>query len=96
MQETKIIRAVFIRRIQRKGKKLFKIIPHYSCYEDGNKYCTTARNFIQRHNYQPPCIITVLKYTGKDAKFFYSNVGLFDYKYALVNYREFCKKLANK
>ena len=56
-----------------------------------------AQKVNKKHdNYQPPCIITVLKYTGKDAKLFYSNVGLFDYKYALVNYREFCKKLANK
>lgn len=80
---------------RRKVESLFSKIPQYSCYEDNKKYCTTARNFIQNYNYQPPCVITVLKSNGFNRRFFYSHTGLFNYHYALKNYQQFIQEIEN-
>lgn len=95
MQRFRIRQTPYRLRNQRKGKKVFENVKKYSCYEDGREFCTTARKFIRRYNCKPPCIVTVLKSNGKDAKYFYSNTGLFKYSYALANHRQFSKELKN-
>ena len=89
------IQTAYKRRNQRKGKKLFENIPHHSYNEDSQKSCTTAREFIQTYSHKPPCVITIIQNKRQNAKFFYSRVGLFDYKYALINYRQFAKEINN-
>ena len=76
-----------------KEKKLIEKIPQYSCYQEDKELCTTARNFISRNNYKPPCIITVLRHNGMNKKFFYSHTGLFTYHYALLNHQQFTREI---
>ena len=73
-----------------RGKRALSQLKSFSCCQQGReKTCTTARNYIRDNNIQPPCIITVAKKSGKDDKFLLSNIGLFDYRYAVINHKLF-------
>ncbi len=72
-------------------KRTLSQVKSFSCYQESSldKTCTTARNFIRNNNIQPPCIIIVIKKSGQYNKFFLSKIGLFDYRYAVDNYKLF-------
>ena len=73
------------------GKQLLSRVASFICYQQHRreKPCTTARKFIRNHNIQHPCVITVLKISGSEKKFFMSHTGLFSYEYAVENYKLF-------
>ncbi|MCC5623881.1 DUF3155 domain-containing protein [Nostoc sp. CHAB 5715] len=50
---------------------------------------------MRNNNIQPPCVITVLKISGSEEKFFLSNNGLFSYKYAIENHKLFSPEIAS-
>jgi hypothetical protein len=70
-------------------KKAISRVKSFSCYQESSldKTCTTARNFIRSNKIKPPCIIIVIKKSGQYNKLFLSKAGLFDYKYAVINYK---------
>lgn len=80
-----------------RGKVLLSKVTSFSCYQQNHqeKTCTTARKFIRNNNIQPPCVITVLKISGSEEKFFLSNNGLFSYKYAIENHNLFSLEIAD-
>ncbi|MBD6615339.1 DUF3155 domain-containing protein [Komarekiella sp. 'clone 1'] len=85
----------FKRRLR--GKVLLSKVTSFSCYQQSHqeKTCTTARKFIRNNSIQPPCVITVLKISGSEEKFFLSNNGLFSYKYAIENHKLFSPEIAS-
>ncbi|KAB8314390.1 DUF3155 domain-containing protein [Tolypothrix campylonemoides VB511288] len=86
----------YLRRRLR-GKVLLSKVMSFSCYQQNHqeKTCTTARKFIRNNNIQPPCLITVLKISGSEEKFFLSKKGLFSYKYAIENHKLFSPEIAS-
>jgi hypothetical protein len=80
-----------------RGKVLLSKVTSFICYQLNHqeKTCTTARRFIHNNNIQPPCVITVLKISGSEEKFFLSNNGLFSYKYAIENHKLFSPEIAS-
>ncbi len=80
-----------------RGKVLISKVTSFSCYQQNHqeKTCTTARKFIRNNNIQSPCVITVLKISGSEDKFFLSNNGLFSYQYAIENHKLFSPEIAS-
>lgn len=89
----KAVRYKLKRRLR--GKLLLSRVASFSCYQlnSKEKTCTSARKFIRNNNIQPPCVITVLKISGNEEKFFMSHTGLFTYKYAVENHKLFSTEI---
>lgn len=89
----KAIRYKLKRRLR--GKLLLSRVASFSCYQlnSKEKTCTSARKFIRNNNIQPPCVITVLKISGSEDKFFLSQSGLFSYGYAVINHKLFSPEI---
>jgi hypothetical protein len=78
------------------GIKAFSQVPHYQFIQNIKEVsCTTARNFIRDKGIKPPAIISVVRQSRKEDKFFFANSGLYELEYAALNWRDFMKEFAN-
>ncbi|MBD2772143.1 DUF3155 domain-containing protein [Iningainema tapete] len=85
----------FLLRTRRDGKKTLSRIPQYSVVHTNpkQKTCTTARKYITSNKITAPAVITVIKPSLIEDKFFLSQIGLWDYKYAVMNYKHFLPEI---